>query len=174
MPVSAARRTAGFTLLEMMVVMVLIGIIFSFATLSMRGDDVAVLMKQEAQRMETLVNLASDEAVIRGEELAVRFRDDGYEFLLLGDAGWQTAQDGLLKDYSMPADIELRLDVSGDLPVFSGKEKDEEESSPQVFILSSGEITPFSVVFQSGLSKHEYLLDTSILGTVTVTSEERY
>ena len=74
----------------------------------------------------------------------------------------------------MPADIELRLDVSGDLPVFSGQEKDEEESSPQVFILSSGEITPFSVVFQSGLSKHEYLLDTSVLGTVTVTSEELF
>lgn len=177
MPVSAARRATGFTLLELMVVMVLIGIIFSFATLSMRGDDVSELMKQESQRMETLINLASDEAVIRGEELALRFRDHGYEFLLLGNDGWQTVNDGLLKDYAMPADIELRLDVSGDLPVLTrqeDEEKDRAESPPQVFILSSGEVTPFSVLFQSRLSKREYLLDTSVLGAITVTSEEGF
>lgn len=180
MPVSVDSRAAGFTLLELMVVMVLIGIIFSFAMLSMRGDDISVMMQQESQRMETLLNLASDEAVIRGEELALRFRDDGYEFLLLGNDGWQTVNDGLLKDYAMPADIELRLDVSGDLPVIAKRkdatddeeEEDDEESPPQVFILSSGEVTPFSVLFQSRLSNREYLLDTSVLGAVTVTSEE--
>jgi general secretion pathway protein H len=161
--------------------MVLIGIIFSFAMLSMRGDDISVLMQQETQRMETLINLASDEAVIRGEELALRFRDDGYEFLLLGNSGWETVNDGLLKDYVMPADIELRLDVSGDLPVLPRQadeeaedEDEDEEDPPQVFILSSGEVTPFSVLFQSGLSNREYLLDTSVLGAVTVTSEELF
>ena len=46
MPVSAARRSAGFTLLELMVVMVLIGIIFSFAVLSLGGDDYAEMMEQ--------------------------------------------------------------------------------------------------------------------------------
>jgi general secretion pathway protein H len=185
-PVTADRRTAGFTLLELMVVMVLIGIIFTFATLSMKGDDVAGLMQQESQRMETLINLASDEAVVRGEELAIRFHDDSYEFMVLADTGWKAASDGMLKEYRMPADIQLHLDVSGDLPVFVSAKDDKEdkdrqdskdaakEDPPQVFILSSGEVTPFSVQFQSHLSKREYLLETSVLGTVTVTGEDVY
>ena len=42
---------AGFTLLELMVVLVLISIIFTFAMLSFGGDDVAELMEQEVRRM---------------------------------------------------------------------------------------------------------------------------
>ena len=45
------RRSAGFTLLELMVVLVLIGIIFSFAVLSLRGTDVSDLMEQETRRL---------------------------------------------------------------------------------------------------------------------------
>jgi general secretion pathway protein H len=172
-PVTAARRGAGFTLLELLVVMVLIAIIFSFAMLSMHGDNVADLMQQESQRMETLLNLASDEAVVKGEELAVRFRNDSYEFLRLGDSGWSSSNDGLLKEYRMPADIELHLDVSGDPPAL-GKKKHHSADLPQVYILSSGEMTPFSVRFRSGLSKREYLLEANVLGTVTVTSEDTY
>ncbi|MGB5541107.1 MAG: prepilin-type N-terminal cleavage/methylation domain-containing protein, partial [Gammaproteobacteria bacterium] len=48
MTAAPARRPAGFTLLELMVVMVLIAIIFSFAALSMRGDDIAEIMEREA------------------------------------------------------------------------------------------------------------------------------
>ncbi len=163
-----------------MVVMVLIGIIFTFAMLSMHGDDVAGLMQQESQRLKTLINLASDEAVVRGEELAIRFHDDGYEFMVLADTGWKTASDGMLKDYTMPAEIRMHLDVSGDLPVFPARKDDKDsedstqEDTPQVFILSSGEVTPFSVQFQSDLSKREYLVETSVLGTVTVSSEDVY
>jgi general secretion pathway protein H len=179
-PLAAARPAAGFTLLELMVVMVLIGIIFTFAMLSMHGDDVAGLMQQESQRLKTLINLASDEAVVRGEELAIRFHDDGYEFMVLADTGWKTASDGMLKDYTMPAEIRMHLDVSGDLPVFPARKDDKDsadstqEDTPQVFILSSGEVTPFSVQFQSDLSKREYLVETSVLGTVTVSSEDVY
>ena len=97
-PVSVSGRSAGFTLLELMVVLVLIGIIISFAVLSLGGDKISELMEQETRRLATLLELAADEAVLRGEELAVNFTDDGYEFLLLQeDAGWQSSgEDGLL------------------------------------------------------------------------------
>lgn len=166
-PVLPDRRTAGFTLLELMVVMVLIGIIFSFAMLSMGGDDLAELMEQETRHLETLLTLASDEAIIRGEELAIRFDDEGYEFMVLSAEGWQTEDDGLLKSYRLPEDIELQLDVSDDLPV-SDKESDKDDAlSPQVFILSSGEMTPFSVTFSSRNSNRQFHLTTTLLGVVS-------
>jgi general secretion pathway protein H len=173
LPAIRAGRTAGFTLLELMVVMVLIGIIFSFAMLSMKGDDMAELMEQEARRLETLLTLASDEAVIRGEELALRFEYDGYEFMVLGADGWRTANDGLLKGYHMPADVEMYLDVSGDLPVPGDEQSEQDDSQlPQVFILSSGEMTPFSITFNSRNSTRQFHLTTTVLGAVSWEVEE--
>jgi general secretion pathway protein H len=171
MPASATGRAAGFTLLELMVVMVLIGIIFSFAMLSMGGDDLAELMEQETRRLQTLLALASDEAVIRGEELAMRFEDDGYEFMVQAADGWRAADDGLLKSYHLPAEVELQLDVSGDLPgMGEGAEQEPGQGNarpPQVFILSSGEMTPFTVTFNSRHSNRQYHLTTTVLGAVS-------
>jgi general secretion pathway protein H len=172
MPALSARRAAGFTLIELMVVMVLIGIIFSFAMLSMGGDELAELMEQETRRLETLLSLASDEAIIRGEELGMRFEQDGYEFMVLATDGWRAEDDGLLKSYRLPADIELQLDVSGDLPVSDEQSEQDDAQTPQVFILSSGEMTPFSVTFSSRNSTRQFHLTTSLLGAVNWEVEE--
>jgi general secretion pathway protein H len=171
-PHPATGCAAGFTLLELMVVMVLIGIIFSFAVLSMRGDDVAEQMEREARRLQTLLVLASDEAIVRGEELGVRFGDDGYEFLVLALEGWQRPDDGLLKAYTLPADIELRLSLEGDEALDTGTEEPGEDPPPQVVILSSGEMTPFTVSFRSPLSNQGYRLSATLLGEVTHERED--
>jgi len=170
-------RAAGFTLLELMVVLVLIGIIFSFAVLSLRGTDISDLMEHETRRLATLLELAGDEAVLRGEELAVNFTDQGYEFLVLQDNNWHSSgEDGLLKAYSLPADIELRLEVEGEPPELNSlagqededSEEDEEETlTPQVFILSSGEMTAFSATFMSLQSDYRYHLTATLLGKVS-------
>ena len=185
-PVSPVRRSAGFTLLELMVVLVIIGIIFSFAMLSLGGDDLGELMEQETQRMMTLLELASDEAVLRGEELAVLFSEDGYEFLVLNEDLWQaTAEDGLLKAYTLPADIELRIEIEGEPPILTAsaaaseeldyEERDEDEPlQPQVFILSSGEMTPFTVMLMSPQSRLRYHLTASLLGSLSWEVEETF
>ena len=185
-PVSLVRRSAGFTLLELMVVLVIIGIIFTFAMLSLGGDDLGELMEQETRRMVTLLELASDEAVLRGEELAVLFSEDGYEFLVLNEDLWQsTEEDGLLRAYTLPADIELRLEIEGEPPILTaaaaeaGEEVDEEEDEeerlqPQVFILSSGEMTPFTVILRSPQSRLRYHLTASLLGSLSWEVEETF
>ena len=182
--VSSVRRSAGFTLLELMVVLVLIGIIFTFAMLSFGGDEYAELMEQESHRMTTLLELASDEAVLRGEELAVLFSEDGYEFLVLIENRWQTTEgDGLLKAYTLPAGVELRLEIEGEPPILTASateaddvdEEDRDENEPlepQVFILSSGEMTPFTVILESRQSRFRYHLTATLLGSVNWEVEE--
>ena len=176
-PVSSFRQSAGFTLIELMVVIVLIGIIFTFAALSLGGDDVAEIMEQEARRLVTLMDIASDEAIIRGEELAMHFTDDSYMFLVLGNDGWQEpADDALLKSHTLPAGIELRLEVEGELPLLGESDSDEEDEDdglvPQVYILSSGEMTPFTVTLYSGLTDTRYFMSASLLGELSWDTEE--
>ncbi|HYQ71258.1 MAG TPA: type II secretion system minor pseudopilin GspH [Gammaproteobacteria bacterium] len=172
-PALATRRSTGFTLIELLVVLVLIGIIFSFAMLSLGGDDLAELMEQETRRLGTLLDLASDEAVLRGEEMAVHFTDTGYEFLILSGNQWQSPQgDRLLQARSLPADIEIRLEVNGDSPGLTDQDDDDEETlTPQVYILSSGEMTAFSATLQSPQSTTRYHLTASLLGEVTWETE---
>lgn len=184
-----ARFPAGFTLLEVMVVLVLIGIIFGFAVLSFSGDDLAGTLEQETRRLMTLINLANDEAVMRGEDFAMRFTDDGYTFLMLRPDGWQEPEnDRLLRARTLPAGISVAIEVEGELqdPDKIGNEKsgdeksgdgksgDEEHVSPQVFILSSGEMTPFAAIFSAEQSRYRYHLVVSQLGEQEWEVEEMF
>ena len=176
-PVLPARQAAGFTLLELMVVMVLIGIIFSFAMLSLGGDDVAELMEQETRRLVTLLDMAGEEAVLTGEELAVYFTDEGYEFMVLRGDRWQPiTDDNLLKARTLPAGMRFRLEVDGEPPVLGGADDDEQEDSltPQIYILSSGEMTPFSATLESSDSYIRYHLSATILGKLEWESEDTF
>ena len=73
---TAARRwSAGFTLMEVMVVLVLIGIITSFAVLSV-GGRTGQRLAEEGQRLIALVELHQQEAILSGELRAIRFNQD--------------------------------------------------------------------------------------------------
>ena len=64
-------RTAGFTLLELLVVVLLIGIIANFAVLSMSGRALTDKLSVEAQRLNQLVQLAAEEAQVKGLNLGL-------------------------------------------------------------------------------------------------------
>jgi general secretion pathway protein H len=129
-------------------------------------------MEQETLRLATLLGLVSDEAVLRGEEMAVHFSDTGYEFLVLTGDQWQAPKDDrLLQARSLPADIEIRLEVDGDSPGLTDSDDDGETLTPQVYILSSGEMTPFSATLQSPLSDTRYHLTASLLGEISWETE---
>jgi general secretion pathway protein H len=176
----AARACRGFTLLELMVVLVLVGIIFSFAVLSLGGDELAETMERETRRLAALIGMASDEAVIRGEELAIHFSDDSYAFLMLRNGDWQPDEnDRLLKTYRLPAGIQIRLEVEGEpLLLIEPDEEDEEDEEerlvPQVYILSSGEMTPFSATLVADQSYYRYHLSATLLGELEWEVEDTF
>jgi type II secretion system protein H len=68
--VDRRRRESGFTLLEMLVVIVLAGILVSIVTISVTPDPRQKLTR-EAERIGHLMSLAADEARIR------QFRSSG-------------------------------------------------------------------------------------------------
>jgi general secretion pathway protein H len=173
---SRPRACPGFTLLEVMVVLVLIGIIFTFAVLSVSRGDLDEAMKRETRRLATLIGLANDEAVIRGQEFAIHFSETGYDFLVLQLEGWQTPRDdSLLKSYELPKGMRVRIEVEGDPPGLGKQDKKKEKTdTPQVYLLSSGEMTPFSATFEAQGARVRYHLTASMLGKLDWQSEKLF
>jgi general secretion pathway protein H len=152
----------GFTLLELLVVVVIVAILFTYTTLAIRSDSAEDIIKHEAQRMERLVQLALEESILRGEEYGIEIFIDGYRFLRfdLTENLWQPlSDDKLLHERELPLDMQLEMSLEEteividlasdpmkeqelDINAGSDEDKKEEEAKPQIFLLSSGEITP--------------------------------
>ena len=162
-------RQHGFTLLELLVVVVIVAILFTYTTLAMRSDTPADIIKKEAQRMERLVQLALEESILRGEEYGLEIFLDGYRFLrfdVIENRWLPLTDDKILRQRELPLDMELEMNLEDTeivielasepmkeqkLDLDSGSDEedsDEEKARPQIFLLSSGEITPeFDVRF---------------------------
>ena len=128
-----------------MVTMILIGIIASFAVLSLRGHNTSEQLATEARRLTTLLEMARQETLLRGEQRGVHFTKTGYAFLTLkGKSQWLPLSDSVLQqEYRLPAGFSLKLWVEGRPVDFARTPAD----LPHVLLLSSGESTAFTVVF---------------------------
>ena len=71
----------GFTLIEVMVVMVIIAILVTAVSLSLKGDRAGEALGDEAKRLTALLNLAREEAVMRDRDLGLVLNRDGYLFV---------------------------------------------------------------------------------------------
>ena len=96
-----------------MVVIVIVAVMFSFLALSIRGTSPEEAIKTEAQRLNQLIGLALEEAILRGEEYAIVFKPNSYQFAHLTDTDtWELIQnDRQLRKREMPQDITLELEV---------------------------------------------------------------
>jgi len=88
----------GFTLLELLIVMVIVGITLGMVSFNAMPDTRQTLQK-DAQRIALLLQLARDEAIIRNHPVAFEVEADRYRFLLHDGQGWQVLdQDDELRE----------------------------------------------------------------------------
>lgn len=159
----------GFTLIEVLVVMLIIGITVGFVTLSVGTGGAERQGEEEARRLAALVELGRQEAVLRYEELAIEFRPDGYRFLRLEgekEQKWTPmGDDELLRRRELPGGLELSLAIEGESVRLS---TDPEKPTPQLFLLSSGEASPFAVTLETPDHKAAWRVSGAEDAAVTV------
>lgn len=183
---TGSSRQKGFTLLELMVVVVIVAILFTYTTLAIRSDSAEDIIKKEAQRMERLVQLALEESILRGEEYGIEIFLDGYRFLRFDviENRWQPlSDDKILRERELPMDMELEMQLEEtevvielatdpmsdqELDINEEDEDDKKESKPQIYLLSSGEITPeFDVRFYILGVETSYFVKGAFDGSLT-------
>jgi len=168
----------GFTLLELIVVVFIIGVIAGFASLSV-GTSADRTIEEEAKRFTALLRLASEESILNAVEMGVKVYKTSYQFGQLGAngrLGGLEEDDGTFRLRSLPEGIILKLEINGETltltegtesffspSVASEDEEDEnseasnfsrseeaeaeDDGAPVIFLLSSGEMTPFLLEF---------------------------
>jgi general secretion pathway protein H len=169
MPVTI-RHSGGFTLFEILVALLIIGLIVGVATLSISNPAPGKL-REESRRMEAVIGLAREEAILQSRDFGVSFWQQGYAFHEFFEGKWlRVEKDRTLRTYQLPEGMRLQLELEGFDVVMSPIEPEK----PQVFVLSSGEMSPFSVRLKFlELPAFFTELSADALGTLEQTDSER-
>jgi general secretion pathway protein H len=194
------RKMSGFTLLELLVVVFIIGILSTLFTLSvgLTGSDRE--LETETDRLIAVVQLASDEAVMQGRELGMRFYPDGYEFATFQEdfveyydidesdeteeqdrSEWNVlSNEDLLGQRSLPEGILLELEIDGRSIVLDRHDADdrddenensERDYQPQIRLFSSGDVSPFLVHLRRTFENKGVQIEFDAQGMVEVTKD---
>ncbi|QUM86812.1 type II secretion system minor pseudopilin GspH [Moritella sp. 28] len=165
------HQESGFTLLEIMLVIFLMGMMVTGVVMTMSSSGPDKQLKKEAARFIGVLELAEEEALLSSIEMGIVIEEQHYQFVYLDDNDkWSAFNDskffvkkelqedmlmslelaGLKTEGSLLGDRKLFADDDGLFEdnggLFEGDEKDE-RIEPDVFIYSSGEITDFTLTF---------------------------
>ena len=181
-PSETHRRTArAFTLIEILVVLVIVGIIMAVAFLSfgILGDERS--LDREARRLASIIELVSEEAATQGRDFGVEFMSAGYRFVEydpLIDQWFEVIGDDYLVQRDLEEGVEFELFLEERKVLLQSEaqdiENDEDDDRPRrdltddylphVLILSSGDVTPFELRFVRFADRSEATLGMSLTG----------
>ncbi|MFT7053303.1 MAG: general secretion pathway protein H [Psychromonas sp.] len=161
-------RQPGFTLLEVMLVVLLIGMASLAVVMTLPNNLISNNnVSWQAQRFATLLQFAEDEALISGNELALVIEKNSYQFAVYDypRQRWLAARVvEIAEKVELPESIDLAYNLSdsvwgeinsSDQDSFIEEAEDVDiegddklqSLKPQVYVMSSGEVSPFSLVF---------------------------
>ena len=133
-------RCRGFTLLELMIVIVVVGVLLGMVSLATSVNPARQAL-QDANAMVHVMGQLRERAVLEGREYGLRLSADGYRVMRQGDRGWEP----MAMLYRWPENVRPRLLQDGYALSLGA-----DEGAPQLLIYSSDETSAFTLTLGSG------------------------
>lgn len=178
---SSRHRQAGFTLLEVLLVAMLMGLVATAVTLSMGGAKGDRELDKQARRFMAVLQQAQEQAVMDGRLLGLRLEDHGWQFMVRQgkDRNWTAlSDDKVLGPVQLAEDMSLGVELEG----FSWQPEQEKEGRgegdkavrPQVLIFPGDELTPFVLTFTQQVDEQRYVrvVRADEFGSLTLASDQ--
>lgn len=147
----AAARESGFTLIEIMVVVVIIGVITAVFIVTFSSGRHDEQLEREAQRLEALFDYVREQAELQTRDYGFRINNREYSFVVfdvLGNQWRPVEEDDALRVRQLPEGIEPDVVVEGRKIVLDAKKKEIEDYAPTILVFANGDLSSFEVLLK--------------------------
>jgi general secretion pathway protein H len=166
-------RSKGFTLVEILVVIVIMAVVISITVLSVSSTGRDSQLDEESRRIEGLVGLLHERALLEGRDFGLRIEPAAYEFVVYDtrrDRWMMLDQEREFRHRDLPKGITFQLQLDSHTVVIKALDRNltgGDPPGPQVAIAASGEGTPFRLTLQRDATQAKASVDGDALGKVS-------
>lgn len=150
----AARHSRGFTLIEIVIVVFIIGLMAAAAIISLTGQKHDEELVKESERLDALFDYVREQAELQTRDYGLRIDRTGYSFVVfdvIADQWRKIDEDDALRDRKFPEGIEPSAVVDGRRIVLEKpkapdpNKKQVIDLTPQVMVFSNGDLSSFEI-----------------------------
>ncbi len=139
---------AGFTLVEIMIVVFIIGLVTAAAVITFGGETRDTELDKEAQRVDALLDYAREQAELQTRDFGLRANRLAYQFVVFDPMTnqWRLPdEDDALRERQLPEGLLPSLVVEGRSVVLDNKWPKIDDHKPQIMIFGNGDISSFEL-----------------------------
>jgi general secretion pathway protein H len=173
-------RSKGFTLVEILVVLVIMALVVSIAMLSIGTTGRDRQLDEETRRIQGLVDLLHERALLEGRDFGLRIEPTAYEFVVYSadrDRWLTLTGESEFRHRDLPKGMTFELELDSIQVVLKPVDKtfstDEPPPPPQVAIAASGEGTPFRLTLLRDATQARASVDGDAFGKTSHESSDQ-
>lgn len=108
------RRAGGFTLIEVLLVILLIGLLAATVVYSFSGESRQQRLEKETEKLQARIQLAAELAMLKNVELGLYIDDKGYRFMLFEQDKWRSIREPkALAPYEFKPGFSAKIELEG-------------------------------------------------------------
>jgi general secretion pathway protein H len=171
-------RNKGFTLVEILVVVVIMAVIISLAVLSIGVTGRDNQLDQESRRVQGLIDLLHERAVLEGRDFGVRVEPNAYEFVVYDtfrDVWQRFDEENQYRHRDLPKGLSFQLQLDQQTVVLKAVDKalsGGPPPAPQLAIAASGEGTPFRLILLRDANQAQAAVSGDALGKTSLETSD--
>lgn len=157
-------EAAGFTLIEILVVVVILGVLAAAVTLAVGVGGGERQLARQAEQLQALVGYACEQAELTGRDIGISMNTEGYRFSRLERDDWRAFSEGELRPRAWLTNSGATLSRESHGVEIVAQFPDK----PQLLCFSSGELTPFRLDLNLPEAAQLYRLEGQSDGAVAL------